>query len=259
METPNLIVVVIFSIIYFAIFIIALIRWILLLKRTKQFLHQKIFFFLIWLFCLVRIITLITFSIKRNFSDNDLELSQTLEIEINILNTAYLLIIFALNQFKAKNFLDDPNAKRRKKMLILIFIIFDIIFITIHVTLVFENFGVSEWILVSSFVIVSIGFLIYSVKLSKNSKDSEDSKQLKKMSIIFGICTFFFVIRIPFLLFLQIKGKTLSSTTIALINIFYGISELVPLIFITFYIFQKPIKSVVMESINLQLLQFNAD
>ncbi|KAJ5070414.1 hypothetical protein M0811_10886 [Anaeramoeba ignava] len=259
METPIIIVVIFFSILYFVVFIIALIRWILLLKRTKQLLHQKIFFFLIWLFCLVRIITLITFSIKRNFSGDDLELNQTLEIEVNILNTAYLLIIFALNQFKAKNFLDDPNAKRRKKMLILIFIIFDIIFITIHVTLVFENFGVSEWILVSSFVIVSIGFLIYSVKLSKNSEDSEYSKQLKKFPVIFGICTFFFAIKIPFLIFIEIKGKTLSSTNIALINIFYGISELIPVILITFYIFQKPIKSVHLENINLQLLQFNAD
>ncbi|KAJ5070413.1 hypothetical protein M0811_10885 [Anaeramoeba ignava] len=252
MQTESQALFIAVSIIYFIFFIIALIRWILLLKRTKQLLHQKIFFFLIWLFCLARFITLFLFGIPKIYSNYLLRLDQFLGIETNLLITAFLLIIFALNQIRIKIFSENYDNEKKKKM-ILFFIIFDIILISFHVFLVFDNFSISRWFLCLIFLFLSIGFLIYSVKLTKNS---EDQKKSKKFSQTFLICTICFLIRIPILIFFEVKRKSITELELEIIDIIDILfTELIPVSLITFYIFEIPIKSALME--NLELLRHN--
>ncbi|KAJ5070412.1 hypothetical protein M0811_10884 [Anaeramoeba ignava] len=241
METYAQILYILISIIYFIFFILTLTRWILLLKRIKQLLHQKIFFFLIWLFFLSRFITLLLFTIPKIGSNYESQLNQSLGFETNLLVTAFLLIVFTLNQIRIKKFTENyDNEKKKKKIFISIFIIIDIILISIHIWLVFYNYQVSRWFICLSFVIVSIGFLIYSVKLSKNS---EYQKQSKKFLIIFVICTICFLIRIPILIMAKVKADSFTKEQIYISYIVYLIiTELIPVSLITFSMFSVPIK-----------------
>ncbi|KAJ5070411.1 hypothetical protein M0811_10883 [Anaeramoeba ignava] len=264
MKAYFLILMIIISLTNFIFFILTLTRWILLLTRTKQLFHQKVFFLLIWLYCLARCITLILFAIPKTALAYTLQLNESIAIETDLLITAFLSIIFTLNQIPKRNFYENftenydyAKKKKKKKIFISLFIIFDIIFVSIHIWLVFKHYEASTRLLSLSFIIISIGFLIYSVKLSKNS---EYPKQSKKFLIVFLICTICFLLEIPILVLWIVYD---NEMTIEQTNILYTVdlivTELIPVGLITFSMFSVPIRPTVMDVVNLQLFKGDYD
>ncbi|KAJ5070398.1 tobamovirus multiplication protein 1-like isoform x1 [Anaeramoeba ignava] len=235
---------------YFIFFIITLIRWILLLKRTKQLFHQKIFFLLIGLLCLSRTITLLMIGIPSFQDKYDTRLQNAVLIESNFMFTAFLLIIFSLNNLKVP---EEIQSDSKQKMIFLGFIIVDTVFVIIFIYLIFVT-SIARWFLAIGFLLLSIGFLIYSFKLRKNL---EDAKKPKKFYYAFLFCTISFLLRIP-LLVLEKQLKTNNQSKELLINIYYVLfGELIPISLMTFYVFDIPIKPSHLQTFSLHLLNEN--
>ncbi|KAJ5070409.1 hypothetical protein M0811_10881 [Anaeramoeba ignava] len=79
------------------LFIICVVRWSLLLSRTKQLVHQKIFFILASIFSITRSIFFLVagFSSKKYIFDEQIYLIID-TLELGVLISAFLLLIFSL-------------------------------------------------------------------------------------------------------------------------------------------------------------------